>query len=395
MIKQFDRYVARLMLTPLLATLAVATMLLLIERMLSLFNFVIKEGGPLDVVWRMLANLIPEQLGFGIPLALLLSVLLAFRRLAISSELDALLNAGVSHWRLLRAPFLYALLLGAVSAWLVGFQQPYSRYAYTRLKFELRSGALGASINVGEFNKLGKNTTLRVEQSRDDGRNLSGIFLRSERNSGANLSISARQARFLTTDDPDILLLRLRNGILVLQGKQIGTPSILRFALHDIPIDLPRLEPFRSRSSGDEFTMQELRQRQESQRLPMADRLAATGMFHRRLAQILVMFAIPMLALSLAIPPRRSTSAVGIFLGITLLLVFNEFNKFGQTLVANGQAGPGLAVWLPFGLFAALGCGLFWHLTSHVGGEPLAALSRLPRAVLRFIAPLRRAMHKV
>ena len=31
-------------------------MLLLLDKMLRLFDFVVSEGGPVNVVWRMLAN---------------------------------------------------------------------------------------------------------------------------------------------------------------------------------------------------------------------------------------------------------------------------------------------------------------------------------------------------
>src|SRR3546814_20745959 len=62
-------------------------MLLLLEKMLRLFDFVVSEGGPVGVVWRMLANTIPEYLGLGIPIGLMLGILLAFRRLALSSEI--------------------------------------------------------------------------------------------------------------------------------------------------------------------------------------------------------------------------------------------------------------------------------------------------------------------
>jgi large conductance mechanosensitive channel len=40
--------------------------------MLRLFDFVATEGGPISVVWKMLANLLPEYLGLGIPIGLLL-----------------------------------------------------------------------------------------------------------------------------------------------------------------------------------------------------------------------------------------------------------------------------------------------------------------------------------
>ena len=182
--KSIDRYMARLIAVPLFSTLMIAAMLLVLDRMLRLFDFVATEGGPVSVVWRMLANLLPEYLGLGIPIGLMLGVLLAFRRLATSSELDVLRAVGMSYSRLLRVPYMYAIALAAAQSAIVGFVQPYARYAYEGLRFELRTGALGASIKVGEFTNLGDKMTLRIEQSQDKGRKLSGIFVHAPEREG-------------------------------------------------------------------------------------------------------------------------------------------------------------------------------------------------------------------
>ena len=139
---RIDRYLARLILVPMVATLTLAAMLLLLGKMLRLFDFVVSEGGPVNVVWQMLANLIPEYLSLGIPLGLMLGVLIAFRKLALSSELDSLRAVGLGYGRLLRVPYMYAIALALINLGIVGFVQPYARYAYEGLRFELRSGAL-------------------------------------------------------------------------------------------------------------------------------------------------------------------------------------------------------------------------------------------------------------
>ncbi|PWQ83065.1 LPS export ABC transporter permease LptF, partial [Stenotrophomonas maltophilia] len=75
---------------------------------------------------------------------------LAFRRLATSSELDVMRGVGMSYPRLLRVPYMYAMVLAAFNIAIVGYVQPLARYNYEKLRFELRTGALGASIKVGE-----------------------------------------------------------------------------------------------------------------------------------------------------------------------------------------------------------------------------------------------------
>src|SRR5690349_9170675 len=149
-----DRYLARSIAAPLLGTLILAAMLLILDKMLRLFQYVVDAGGPVSVVWRMLANLLPEYLALGIPIGLMLGILLAFRKLALSSELDALRGIGVGYGRLLRVPYAYAIPLAALNLFIVGYLEPYTEYKYESLRFDLNSGALGAAIKVGEFNRL-------------------------------------------------------------------------------------------------------------------------------------------------------------------------------------------------------------------------------------------------
>src|SRR3546814_2587426 len=94
-----------------LGVFALAASLLLIDKMRRLFDFVAVEGGPLSVVFKMLGALIPEYASLAIPLGLLLGVLLAFRKLATTSELDVLRAVGLSYHRLLRVPYAITAVL--------------------------------------------------------------------------------------------------------------------------------------------------------------------------------------------------------------------------------------------------------------------------------------------
>ena len=165
-----DRYIFRLVIVPMLSVFAIAASLLVLDKMLRLFDFVAVEGGPVGVVFKMLIALVPEYASLAIPLGLLLGVLLAFRKLATSSELDVFRAVGLGYGRLLRVPFAITAVLMIVNVALVFFIQPVSRYYYEQMEYELRSGALGASIKVGEFTTLADRMALRIDGSEDDGR---------------------------------------------------------------------------------------------------------------------------------------------------------------------------------------------------------------------------------
>ena len=360
---------------PLLATLAIAASLLLLEKMLNLFDFVAAEGGPVSVVWRMLANLVPEYLSLGIPIGLLLGILLAFRRLATSSELDIFRAVGMSYFRLLRVPFMFAIALAAVNFAIVGFLQPSARYLYEELRFELRSGAFGAKVRVGEFNNVGKNLTVRIDESRNNGNALSGLFVFAQSNSGQTIAVTAEQGQFLRTDDPDTILLRLEKGTLVHDAPNYKSPRVLSFTSHDIPIPLPKIESFRTRGGKDrEYLITELIQIGLDAQKPALDRNQAWANFHFRLVEVAMMLLLPFLALALAIPPKRSTSALGVFLSIVMVVTYHKINEYAEGVGGMGIVDPFIALWVPFLLFAAL---ILWmyHIIAHVpGGQPIGAL---------------------
>jgi lipopolysaccharide export system permease protein len=386
-----DRYIARLIALPLLSSMVIAAMLLILDKMLSLFNFVASEGGPVSVVWRLLANLLPEYLSLGIPLGVMMGILLAFRKLAMSSELDALRAVGLSYGRLLRVPYLYAAFFAVINLAIVGYVQPRSQYAYEALNFELRSGALGASIKVGEFADLGKKMTLRIEKSENDGRDLSGIFVMARDDDGASLAVTAERGTFLATDDPDTIILRLSRGTLVHNAVDYRVPRILSFDSHDLPIPLPKIAAFRKRGGLDhELTIPELVKVGNSEKTPSPLRYTSLAEFHFRLAEVAMMFLLPLLAVALAVPPKRSSSGLGVFLSIIMVVVYHKVNEYGRGMGSLGKIEPFFALWIPFAIFAGLILWMYHILAHRVGGQPIGGLERIFSKVSAFVVKLLR-----
>jgi lipopolysaccharide export system permease protein len=392
MLSATDRYIARLIAFPLFATLLISAMLLVLDKMLRLFDFVVQQGGPVSVVWRLLANMLPQYLSLGIPIGLMLGILLAFRKIALSSELDALRALGQGYGRLLRVPYLYAIALALINLAIVGFVQPYSRYAYEGLRFELRSGALGASIKVGEFTNLGKRMTMRIEKSENDGKDLSGIFVMTQSKEGKSLAVTAAKGRFMATPDADTIILRLTNGVLVHDAPGYKVPRVLSFTGHDLPIDLPKYAAFRNRGGEDlERTLPELVVESAKPGVSALARAQYMSNFHFRLVEVAMMLLLPLLAIALAVPPKRSSSALGVFLSIIMVVAYHKVNEYAESMGALGKFDPLLALWIPFLLFAALIVWMYRTLAHTPGGQPIGALER---AFERILPSIRKLMVK-
>jgi lipopolysaccharide export system permease protein len=285
---------------------------------------------------------------------------------------------GLSYNRLLRVPYMITLVLAAVNLMIVGYLQPLSRYYYEQLQFELRSGALGASIKVGEFTTLQDKMALRIEQSEEDGRRLLGIFARFNSSRGQMLTISAREGRFLALkDQPDTIILRLTDGQII-QDQPGQTPRVLSFTAHDLPIDLPAIEKFRQRGDKNaEYLLPELLSIGWSDRVSQEVRNQTRASLNYRMVEVVMMLLLPLLAVALAIPPKRSTSPLGMFVSIVLVVAYHKVNEYGQAVAALGRVSPALALWGPFVLFAALIVWMYWRVAFVPGGQAIGALERV------------------
>jgi lipopolysaccharide export system permease protein len=276
-------------------------------------------------------------------------------------------------------PYWYAVPLAIINLGIVGYLQPYTEYGYESLRFDLNSGALGAAIKVGEFNRLGRRVTLRIESSEKKGTELHGIFVETDDGKGTTVVATAQGGRFLSTDDPDTIQFLLTKGRLVQDSPKFTTPRTLAFESFPLPISLPAIDQFRHRggSESDELYLHELwRMGYGDGAATRHQQLEAQAHLNFRLVEVLMMLVLPLLAVSLAVPPKRSTSGLGIFLAILVVVAYHKVNQYGQQTAANGQINPILALWTPLVLFAGM---IFWmyHVLAHrPGGQPIGALER-------------------
>lgn len=374
MLKRTDRYVIAAILAPLLATLGIVALLQVLERMLSLFDFVINEGGPLSVVWQMLGNLFPQYLSLSLPIGFFLGCQLAIRKFSLNSEFDALASCGYGLHNWLRPALLLSFVLMLFSLALTGYIQPYSRYTYSGLLFDVRSGALGASIKAGEFTHIGDGVTMRIEGSHQEGKMLSHIFVQKQEKSGRILAVTARQGSFFITDDEQTLLLRLHDGLLLDLERNQMQPRVLTFSVHDLKIDLPAVKAFRSRGDAtNEMTTPELWRAGMS---APDDAKAAPFLsaFLARIVRAFMLMVIPFVALPLGMVVKRSSNTLGLTVGLVLVLLWHKSLEFGESLAAIGAINMYAGIFIPCIVFGLIGVRLFYIGGFQVGGVPLGRL---------------------
>jgi lipopolysaccharide export system permease protein len=191
------------------------------------------------------------------------------------------------------------------------------------------------------------------------------------------LAVTAAKGQFLRSDDPDTIIFRLTNGTLVHSDKSSPVPRVLTFSTHNLPIPLPKYEQFRVRGGRNlELTLPELALIGGNPATAPPLRQTSRAAFHYRLAEVVSMFFLPMLAAALGIPPKRSTSALGVFLSIVMIVTVHKVNEYGQAFGSLGRVDPIIALWAPCLVFAALVTWMYRTVAYVPGGQPIGALER-------------------
>ena len=132
-----DRYLLRLMATPMIAALLVTLSALLLERVLRLFELLTGKGAPLGLVVSMAVNLVPHYLGLALPAAFAVGIIGVMASLSSENEVDAMEASGLSVRRIGAGFVASGAVLAVVSIGLFGYAQPYSRYAFADVRHQL------------------------------------------------------------------------------------------------------------------------------------------------------------------------------------------------------------------------------------------------------------------
>jgi lipopolysaccharide export system permease protein len=376
MLSTLDRYILRKVATPLSAALAIGLLMLLAERLVRLLDVTLGKKSSFGVVFELLAYLVPHYLGTAVPAALFLGLLFAFNKLSKENEIDAMNAAGVGLHRLLKPALLLSLVFAVASFAIFGWLQPYTRYAYRSVIFDLRNVDAFYLAEEGVFMQAGSRTFILDKLDRSAGR-FEKIFIFDYNGPGGAETYTASQGMLVPVPDQPRPVLRLEDG------RRLGVdrwptldssgapppPNYATFATSDTPLGKISKDLFRPRGEDErELTLPELYAQldtppKESTKAAMHTEL------HRRIINGVAMFVLPILAIPFAVGRARSPRAYRMAIALVLLVAFNEVIEQGAVIAKSGAASPYLTLWLPLALLTAFSLWRFYRVSFAITGS--------------------------
>ena len=353
-----DRHVLRQIATPLAAAMAIGLLMLLAERMVRLLDTTLGKKNSFAVVFELLAYLVPHYLGTAIPAALFLGLLLGFGKMSANSETDAFMAAGIGLNRLARPVILLALLLSLLSLAIFGWLQPYTRYAYRSVVFDVKNIDVFYLAEEGVFMQAGTRTF--ILDTLDRGKNaFERAFIYEDKGAQGSDTVTSSRGSLIEVANDRRPILHLEQGHrLTLKQKPtfaaatLPTPEVAEFALADTPLGKVSKDIFRPRGDDErELTLPELYARFDTPPGTTTTAEMRTE-FHKRLVNVLSMIILPFLAIPFAVGTRRSQRSSRFGVALVLIVIYHEIIEQGSVIAGKGNVSPIVAMWLPFAILA-------------------------------------------
>lgn len=320
-------------------------------------DFIQKQAPMKAIVFDYYLNFIPYFATLFAPMFVFISVIFFTSRMAVNTEIIAILNSGMSFRRLLLPYFIAAAFIALCAFTLQNYVLPYSNIA--RLDFEekyYRSSDF-RRLNVSSVHRqVYPNVYIYMEQYNrisQSGRNFS--MEKFNENGMLESKLTANMIRWDTTNnkwgawwyyirETDSL------GERITSGRRIDT------VLNVGPDDFTRAPEFVSTMTYGELSdyIHVLRsQGSDEIKLYLNEK-------HRRYASPFAFFILTLIGVSLS--SRKIKGGIGMQIGIGLMLTFSYilFMQFASQFSLKGDLNPALAMWIPNIIYSVIAAGVYY-----------------------------------
>ncbi len=345
-----------------------ALAVLLLERLLRIFEVVSASTKPAGDATQMVINLLPHYLGIAIPMALMLGTIITIDRMSRSSELTSAFGSGISLFHMTKPFILISIVLMGFNFLLEGYMQPIGRYGYREVVHSVGQKSFAAVLREGKFTKVG-NTTFYV------GSGGGPIFIYETLDNGGLRITTAKRGDLIVREETEQPVLQLSNGDSFQITSDKTIKGQLSFEISSVAGAISG-STFRARGNDErELTSTELFANRDGKTFVNVDANTNNAALHLRIARVYLLFLLPFIAVPFGINYGRNPSSAGIVVGIVSLVTLQKALEFGQKLGARGEIPPWMGIWPLMGVVTLSAIFIFRNSAVKMGQPPLATLS--------------------
>jgi lipopolysaccharide export system permease protein len=355
---------------PMRSTFLYVVLLLESVKLKLVWNIAIHQPNPIYAIAKYLGQWLPLYSGLALQVALAVGVMFGMSKISRSRELDAAHALGFSMMQLMAPIMALTFAVCTVCLVIFGWLQPIFLHNSTAFLQEVQATASLVTDGKNLF-RVDGNKTILVDDIARDGRLFSKVFMfetypdgRSVTNAGSSgqlVGVGRLSEQSYIVKGMDVVELKGDGAAPLATGKATTTSS--RLADVQGPVKVIKQAVYGERGNSEyEWTLDELITSGASLPIKLEPRLVSAE-FNYRLVQLAFIWLLPFIAVATIIEPRRNPGPFRFFIGLFIVLGFNQYLSIGTNLSRQSIWPPSITVWLPFAILAVLVMWRFWKVS--------------------------------
>ncbi len=348
---------------PFTLSISVLTSVFLLGYLPQLANKVINNGVSITAMSKVFLYYIPILLGYTLPIACLITVILALGQMSSENEILAMRASGIHLFRLLIPLLVVGVALSLVVYILNDRVIPESYEAQTSILQETGSQDPSAMLEPGSFINAFDKYIIFIY--RMEGDLLFGVRIYEPAPSKPTRTIIAEQGEFVHVPGKDQLMLKLINGST--DEPDVTNPNSiykLNFQTSFITMDLSK-KGVKSEKKSKAMTMDELYRKIKALRKLSIDPAPLVAEYQRRIAWSLSPLIFILLGFPFAAITHRRAKSANLLYALLFAAPYYILSLACQGLASQNVFNPVVLMWAPNSLALIIAVFLNWKLCTH------------------------------
>lgn len=215
--KILNRYILKSFLAPFLATFFIILFVLIMQALWLQFDKIAGKGISLVIILKFLGYMAMMMMPTALPIAILLSSIMALGNLAENYEFAAIKSAGISLQRFIRPLVVLMLVLSFSNFLFLNYVFPYASLKSKNLIYNMKMKEPGLALVPGTFNTEIPNYSIKFDEKYGENENLlkNVLIYELKSNSVNNKVITAKKGEIVSVEGSRYITFILKDGYYV------------------------------------------------------------------------------------------------------------------------------------------------------------------------------------
>ena len=338
-------YILRECIIPFFLSLGVLTCVFLLGNLIPLANLVINKGVALSTIGKIFLLSVPVLLGYTLPIACLISIIITFSRFSADNEIMALRANGVHLWKLLCPLIMVGALISLFSIILNERLIPYAHYEQRKLLKSLGTQNPTAFLEPGAFINSFESQIIFIHKIENN--RMYNITIYQPQPSGPTRTIIAKEGEFTPVPGTEQIKIKLMNG--TSDEPNLENPNNfyrVNFNNYFMTIDLSKnRDSVAKKPKG--MTLKELRTAIEALPKDSEDLFKLKTEYFRKITWSFASFVFILLGFPLAVITHRREKSANIVLAVLCAAFYYLLSLGCEALSIKNVAPASMLMWIP------------------------------------------------